>query len=61
MNYTFAQVRKAVTAGITGGIAAFVAAYPDGITTAEIGTIVGAIVVSGLAVFYVKNEDEDGL
>lgn len=61
MNYTFAQIRKAVTAAVAAAIAAGVTAYPDGFTNLEIGTIVGAFVVAGLATFQVPNEDEDGL
>jgi hypothetical protein len=58
--YSFGQVRKAVTAAVAAAIAAGVTAYPDGFTNAEIGTIVGAFVVAGLATFQVPNEG-DGL
>lgn len=50
-----AEIRKALTAAIGAGIAAAVVAMPNGFTADEIGTIVGAIVVAGLAVFSVPN------
>jgi hypothetical protein len=50
------KVRKAIVGGVTAGIAAFVAAFPDGVNGGEIGTILGSIVVAGLAVYGVKND-----
>lgn len=50
------RIRKAITAAFTGGVAAFVAAYPDGVTLNEIGVIIGAIVVAGLATYNIPND-----
>lgn len=52
------KVRKAIVAAIGAGISAAVAAFPDGITLGEAGTIVGAIVVVGYGTWAVKNEDD---
>lgn len=50
-----AQVRKALVAGAAAGISAAIVALPDGLTTAEIGTIAAAVLVAGLAVFGISN------
>jgi hypothetical protein len=50
------KVRKALVAGGLAGVAALVAAIQDGkVDNADIGTIVAAVVVAGLAVWRVPN------
>jgi hypothetical protein len=57
---TFAQVRKAVFAAVSAGVAALVPAWPDGVTSAEAGTIVAAMIVAGYGVFRIKNKPGPG-
>lgn len=51
-----ATIRKALVGALSAAIAAAVVAYPDGFTNGEIGTIVGAALVAGAAVFGIRNE-----
>lgn len=54
-----ATIRKALTGALAAAIAAAVAAYPDGFTSQEIATIVGAAIVAGFAVFQIPNKPKD--
>ena len=47
--------RKATVGAVTAAIGAAVTAYPDGFTNQEIGTVVAAFFVAGLAVYQIKN------
>jgi hypothetical protein len=54
-----AKVRKALLAALAAGIAAGVTAWPDGISTEEVGIIVAAVVVAGYGVFKIKNAPKE--
>ncbi len=51
-----AKVRKAIAGAVTAGLSAYVLAAPDGVSLAEVGTIVAAVVVGGLAVYWTPNK-----
>jgi hypothetical protein len=56
LTQAFAQVRKAVTAGLAAGVAAFYAAIQDGnLSQSDEAAIVGAVIVSTVLVFLVPN------
>lgn len=54
-----ATIRKALVAAVAAAAAAGVTAYPDGFTSTEIATIVGAAIVAGFAVFQIPNKPKD--
>jgi len=54
-----ATIRKALAGALAAAVAAGITAYPDGFTSTEIATIVGAAVVAGLAVFQIPNKPKE--